>query len=49
VRVSAEDASIVVRPLDRPTLKLADLLKKVTRANRHHEVDTGGARGHERS
>jgi antitoxin component of MazEF toxin-antitoxin module len=49
VRVSAEDASIVVRPLDRPTLKLADLLKKVTGANRHHEVDTGGARGHERS
>ena len=48
VRISAEDASIVIRPLDRPTVKLADLLKRVTRANLHDEVDTGESRGKER-
>ena len=49
VRISAEDESIVIRPLDRPTVTLADLLKRVTRANLHDEVDTGEPRGNERS
>jgi antitoxin MazE len=49
VRISAEDESIVIRPLDRPTVTLGDMLKRVTRANLHHEVDTGEPRGNERS
>ena len=48
VRISAEDESIVIRPLDRATVTLADLLKRVTRANLHGEVGTGESRGKER-
>jgi antitoxin MazE len=47
VEISAEDDSIVIRPLSRPRYRLADLLKRVTRRNIHEDASFGAAVGKE--
>jgi antitoxin MazE len=47
VRIFLKDGQLVVTPVARPALKLADLLSLVTEANLHREVDTGPASGSE--
>jgi antitoxin MazE len=42
VIVSVQDGTIVVRPA-RPTYSIADLVAKITPANRHEECDWGPA------
>jgi len=41
VDISVENARLVVRPLPRPAYALEELLAKVTKDNRHDEVDLG--------
>lgn len=47
VDVSLKNGKIVVEPIVEKELTLDDLLKKVTKSNRHNEVETGGAVGKE--
>jgi antitoxin MazE len=47
VELSLKGGALVVRPVRRRRLALSDLLKKVTPANRHDEVQTGVSVGQE--
>jgi antitoxin MazE len=47
VEVSVRQGSLVIAPAKVPTYALDDLLSKVTRRNRHGEVDLGPAAGRE--
>src|SRR5437868_2550255 len=47
VEISAEADAIVIRPVNRPRYSLAELLRGVTRANLHEELEFGGPMGRE--
>jgi antitoxin MazE len=47
VDVSASDDAILIRPLERPKLKLAEMLERVKPSNLHGAVDTGAPVGRE--
>ena len=47
VDLSVDDGKIVIDPHVEPEYRLEDLLKGVTRQNRHAEVETGDAVGQE--
>lgn len=47
VELKLEGGSLRLRPVDRRTESLEELLEQVTDANRHEEVDTGDATGGE--
>lgn len=47
VELVIEDDKIVVAPVTRPEYSLDELLAGITGENRHDEVDTGAATGHE--
>jgi antitoxin MazE len=47
VDVSLDEGKLVVRPLSSPKPTLRQLMARVTKANLHHEVDTGAAAGNE--
>jgi antitoxin MazE len=47
VDLSVADGKIVIDPHAEPNYRLEDLLKGVTKLNRHSEVDTGRAVGKE--
>jgi len=47
VDVSLRNGELVIAPVKEPELVLEDLLARITKANRHDEVDTGNRRGNE--
>lgn len=47
VDLSVDDGRIVIDPHPEPEYRLEDLLKGVTKRNRHGEVETGNAVGQE--
>jgi antitoxin MazE len=47
VDLSVDDGKIIIDPRPAPEYTLEELLKGVTRHNRHAEVETGGAVGRE--
>lgn len=47
VDVSLSEGKLVITPVRRPKVTLKQLLAKVTDENRHHEIETGHARGNE--
>jgi len=47
VEVSLENGRLVLKPLPRPALSLADLLSQITEQNLHREIDTGFAQGND--
>lgn len=47
VDVRAESGRIVIEPVRRKEYALAELLKRITRSNRHEEADFGGPVGKE--
>jgi antitoxin MazE len=47
VDISASDDAIVIRLVERPTLRLSELLKRVKRRHLHASVDTGASVGRE--
>ena len=47
VNLSVDDGKIVIDPHPEPAYRLADLLKGVTKRNRHAAVETGGPVGRE--
>ena len=47
VELSLKAGALIVRPVIRRRLRLADLVGRITRANRHEEVATGRSRGQE--
>lgn len=47
VELTLKSGSLVIRPVLRKRHALADLLKRVTAANRHDSVETGRAAGKE--
>jgi len=47
VELSLQEGKLVITPAAEPTVRLDDLLAKVTRKNLYGEVDTGPARGRE--
>jgi antitoxin MazE len=47
VELTLKSGSLVVRPVVRKSHALADLLKRVTAANRHESIETGHAVGKE--
>ncbi len=47
VKVSLADGKLVIAPVAKSKLTLKQLLSQVTDENRHHEVETGPAQGHE--
>lgn len=47
VDLQVESGAMVVRPQPEPTLRLTDLLKKVSKRNVQAEVTTGRRRGRE--
>lgn len=47
VNLSVDDGRIVIDPHPEPAYRLADLLKGVTKRNRHAEVETGSPVGQE--
>jgi antitoxin MazE len=47
VDLSVDDGRIVIDPHTEPEYRLEELLKGVTKRNRHAEVDTGAAAGQE--
>ena len=46
VEVSVDNGAIVIRP-GRPRYSLDDLVRRITRRNRHHETQWGTPIGHE--
>ena len=48
VELRVKSGALVVRPVRRKRLSLADLLKRITPANRHDSVETGKAVGQEK-
>jgi antitoxin MazE len=47
VDLSVDDGRIVIAPHAEPAYRLEDLLKGITKRNRHAEVETGNAVGQE--
>ena len=47
VEISADDDAIVIRLVERPRIRLSELLKRVKRGNLHAAVDTGPSVGRE--
>jgi antitoxin MazE len=47
VELTLKSGALVIRPVLRKRHALADLLKRVTSANRHDSIETGGAVGKE--
>lgn len=47
VEITVQDCQIVVKPVAKPVLTLAQLLKGVTKENIHAEIETGPAQGNE--
>ncbi|MBI4185949.1 MAG: AbrB/MazE/SpoVT family DNA-binding domain-containing protein [Chloroflexi bacterium] len=47
IEISLADGKLIVAPVAKPKLTLKQLLAKVTKANLHHEIDTGPAVGNE--
>jgi antitoxin MazE len=47
VDLSVDDGKIVIDPRPEPDYRLEDLLKGVTKRNRHEEVETGAPVGQE--
>ena len=47
VELTVEDGKIVVKPAKKRKLSLAQMLKGVTKENRHSEIDWGGPVGRE--
>jgi len=47
VEISLAEGRLVVMPISKPKPTLQQMLAKITRANLHHEVDTGNAVGNE--
>jgi antitoxin MazE len=47
VELTLKSGSLVVRPVLRKRHSLANLLKRVTRSNRHESVSTGASAGQE--
>ena len=47
VDVSMRNGKLIIAPVKEPELALEDLVARITKSNRHHEVDTGGKRGNE--
>lgn len=47
VEISTDADGIVIRSVERPRYRLAELLKRVRRGNLHAEVDTGASVGGE--
>ena len=47
VELAVEDGALVARPIRAPTIRLKQLLARVTPSNRHRVVDLGGATGRE--
>lgn len=47
VDLTVKNGSLVVAPATKPTQRLQDLLSRVTKRNRHGEVDTGSPVGRE--
>lgn len=47
VELSVEEGSIVIKPAKKRKLSLAQLLKGVTKENRHSEIDWGAPVGRE--
>ncbi|NQT74648.1 MAG: AbrB/MazE/SpoVT family DNA-binding domain-containing protein [Chloroflexi bacterium] len=47
VDISLADGKLVVAPIEKPILTLDDLLSKITKDNKHHEIETGPAVGEE--
>ena len=47
MELSLRDARLIVAPLQRPPLRLDDLLRDVTADNLHGEIDTGPSVGGE--
>jgi antitoxin MazE len=47
VEISLAEGKLVITPVAKPQPTLKQLLAKITRANLHHEVDTGPATGNE--
>jgi antitoxin MazE len=47
VDVSLRNGKLIIAPVKEPDLDLEDLVARITKANRHEEVDTGASRGNE--
>ncbi len=47
VKIEVKGKQIVVTPLPRPAYRLEDLVRKITKKNRHRAVETGAPRGGE--
>ncbi len=47
IDIALDDGQLVIRPVRSPAYQLDELLSRVTAANRHDEVSTGGATGRE--
>lgn len=47
VEIEAHEGALVVRPYLRRVYRLDDLLKRMTRKNVHHEIESGGPVGRE--
>ena len=47
VDVREEDGRVVIEPLRRKEFDLEELVKEITRANRHEEINFGGPVGNE--
>ena len=47
VELTVKGESLVVKPLAEPEFELGELLSKITKQNRHGEIDTGKPVGRE--
>jgi len=47
VEVEARAGRVVVTPVKHRKLRLNDLVRRITKSNRHDETDFGSERGHE--
>ncbi|MGA7616829.1 MAG: AbrB/MazE/SpoVT family DNA-binding domain-containing protein [Thermoanaerobaculia bacterium] len=47
VDVSLRNGKLIIAPVKEPDLELEDLVARITKTNRHEEVDTGASRGNE--
>ena len=47
VDLSVRNGKIIIAPVAEPKLVLEELVSRITKANRHEEVETGKSRGNE--
>ncbi len=47
VDVTVRNGKLMVAPLAEPGVSLEELVRQITKRNRHHEVETGGPIGNE--